>query len=167
MLNRRMLRRLLEIRELEEERLASQLQGLLLKHRQLASKIDAEKARLRTGNSRLISASIDLDPVERAVALEESLGSLIRYTAHREEIRETERETQSVTEKLLGARVAEQHAQILLEGAVRRDSQSADRVAQSEQDDMNRMRRRASGRDRMHNGYSDPQDAHENDDATG
>lgn len=166
MLHRRILRRLLEIRELEEDSLASQLQRLLLKHRQLRSGLDAEKARLRSGNSQLISASIQLDPVERAVAFEESLDAFIHYQAHREEIRKTERATQSVIEKLLNARVAEQHAQILLDAAIRRESQSADRVAQSELDDIDRMRRTALSRERSRDGSTTSHDGHEDDNAS-
>lgn len=136
----RALRRLLSVRQLEEQQSRLELESAVaeLQERQAALMHNAE--RNSTGR-RIFSTGVRNDMLtDRLAGIEEQRASARHAVRLRERVNEADQRVQILRDSYLATRIERQQAQTLIEEMAERDAQEALRRAQQDMDDWYRGR---------------------------
>jgi flagellar biosynthesis chaperone FliJ len=136
----RSLRRLLRIRDLEEEQSRLALESALGELNRLQHALAASTERDRRGR-KLVGTSVRTGELpDRVAGLEETLAAGRRTAVLAPRIAQTELEVVALREEFLGKRVERRQAQTLIEENEARDAEEAGRHGQQALDDWYRAR---------------------------
>jgi flagellar biosynthesis chaperone FliJ len=142
----RALRRLLRIRDLEEEQCRLALESAMgdLSHLRHAQEASVERG--RRGRRLVESSAHSGELTDRLAGLEETRAAGRRALALAPRVADAEQDVASLREEYLASRVERRQAETLIQEAVTRDALDAERRAQQGLDDWfrNRLHRRAS-----------------------
>lgn len=141
------LRRLLRIRDIEEEQSRLALEASLGDLHQLQYALGATVERNRLGRRLVRSSASSGELTERLAGLEQSRAADRQELVVGARIRDVELKVASLREGYLAARVERRQAETLIEEAAARDAQDSERRGQMALDDWfrNRMHRVAAG----------------------
>ena len=131
----RALRRLLQVRELEEELSQTALDAAVGDLRRMELALGSARERERNGRRQVTASASTGELVDRITGLEETRAALRRATALRPRIAETELEVAQRRQEFLAKRMERRQAETLIRKTETEDAVEAGRRTQRELDD--------------------------------
>lgn len=129
------LRRLLGVRNLEEEQHRASLESALAELHALEHALVIARARERDGRARVSSSASETDPAGRVAALVESSSAARHAAALASRISVAEQEAERLRRQFLSKRLERRQAETLIREEEARDAVQAERRAQQHADD--------------------------------
>ena len=128
------IRRLLRVRELEEEQCAAALESAIGEWKRLQTAQAAARERERRGRWLVAASAASGEVADRVAGMEEARSAGLRATALEPRIQAAEEEVKSRRQEFLAKRVERRQVELLIEQAGLEEARESERRAQREAD---------------------------------